>query len=130
MEVRINTENGQMIVDLAVFFPNKITKVRKLFKLIQAGCSSEDQQKVRKELIQLGLEADDVRRTELARIADLEECRKGLEKQLKDLKQQVETNRSQISSVRASLVRAEQIRNQSSVWVTEFERICGKGGRG
>lgn len=47
MRIKINTGNGCMDVELAAFFPNNITKTRKLFRLIRAGCGLQDRELIR-----------------------------------------------------------------------------------
>lgn len=126
MQIKINTGNGCMDVDLAAFFPNSMAKTRKLFRLISAGCGRQDQETVRDWLILQGTTAAAVRDEETEKIADLQEHLESLEKKREELKLQCEIVRKRVREAEGILKSAEQMEKQSPVWVKEFDRICGE----
>lgn len=126
MKIRINTENGCMDVDLVAFFPNTLTKTRKLFKLIRTGCRRQDQELIRDWLVLQGTFAAAIRNEEAEKIADLQEHLENLKKKQEDLKLQYGITRKRICEAEGALRLAEQMERQSPVWVKEFDYICGE----
>lgn len=126
MRIKINTGNGCMDVELAAFFPNDITKTRKLFRLIRTGCGLQDRELTRDWLVMQGTSAAAVRDEEAEKIADLQEHLDSLKKRQEDLKLQYGITKERIREAEVALKRAEQMERQSHVWVKEFDHICGE----
>ncbi len=129
MIVKIKTDNGQMRVNMAEFFPNGIAKVRRLFKLMRSGTEPEELDEVRSFLQSRGDEAGRVKEASQENIerleAELEEIESGV-KELADRKQAVKQKiREEESRGRV----ARQVEDMTPAWLREFDYICGGYGK-
>lgn len=128
MRISIKTQNGRMEVDLTAFFPDSMARVRRLFRLISAGCGSQEQEQVREWLVLHGQLAAEVHRKEEQKAARLQQELEELETRMAQMKQQHSDIKRRLRGAAAVSGTAARVVKMTPDWVREFDRICG--GRG
>lgn len=129
MIVNIETDNGQMEVNLAEFFPSDLVRIRKLFHLMQKGLETVEQEKVREYLVDRGKHAEELAGEEREQIENLQEYAARLDEQIKELKQQLDITRQRIREGETRVRLLDAVKDRFPVWVREFDHIRMSGGR-
>lgn len=120
MMVIIETENGQMEVNLEKFLPTSLSRTRKLFRLMKQGMSRRQLGEVRNYLKERGSRKDLAARR---RNEEVELQR--VEKRLEEIKRERNDLEHQRKNIKVRLRVLEQDEKSSSTWIREFDYICG-----